>query len=175
MINEKNPLTSFVEDSRRLWIRLGRLEKKAPRHSLPRTVRCLAVVVLLFAFVVPVAKAGKESGESAQAIQDPDRDGLESRLETELGTNPRSSDKDGESKRIDIAIEDKDLLVIKESEGLFRAVIGIYNKGSAPSPKFGVYFYAGDPDKGGRLLATHGSGPIMPGDIWREGTRPHRL
>ena len=80
-----------------------------------------------------------------------------------------------ESAKVDISIEDKDFEVIKESEGLFRAVIGIYNKGSAPSPKFGVYFYAGDPDRGGRLLATHGAGPIMPGDIWREGTLPHRL
>ena len=57
MINEKNPLTSFVEDSRRLWIRLGRLGKKTQRHSSPRTVICLVVVVLLFIFIVPVAKA----------------------------------------------------------------------------------------------------------------------
>jgi hypothetical protein len=96
MINEKNPLTSFVEDSRRLWIRLGRLGKKTQRHSSPRTVICLVVVVLLFIFIVPVAKAGKESGDSVQAVQDPDRDGLESRLEAELGTNPRSSDTDGD-------------------------------------------------------------------------------
>jgi len=80
-----------------------------------------------------------------------------------------------ESAKVDIAVGDKDFDVMKVSDGLFRAVIGIYNEGSAPSPKFGVYFYAGDPDKGGRLLATHGAGPIMPGDIWREGTHPHRL
>jgi len=96
MINKKNLLTSLVEDSRSLLIRLGRLEKKTQRHSPPHTVRCLIVVVLLFAFIVPAAEAGKQSGDSVQAVQDPDRDGLESRLEAELGTNPRSSDTDGD-------------------------------------------------------------------------------
>jgi hypothetical protein len=96
MINEKNLLASLVEDSHRLWIRLGRLEKKVPSHSLPRTVICLVVAVLLFAFTVPIAEAGKQSGDSVQAVQDPDRDGLESRLEVELGTNPRSSDTDSD-------------------------------------------------------------------------------
>ncbi|HUU17182.1 MAG TPA: CARDB domain-containing protein [Sedimentisphaerales bacterium] len=80
-----------------------------------------------------------------------------------------------ESTKVDIAIEDKNLKVTKLSDGLFQAVIRIYNKGSAPSPEFGVYFYAGDPDKGGRLLATHSAGPIMPGDSWGEGTHPQRL
>ncbi len=80
-----------------------------------------------------------------------------------------------ESAKVDIAIDDESLRVTRVSDGLFRAGITIYNKGSAPSPKFEVYFYAGDPDKGGRLLAPHGAGPIMPGDIWREGTHPHRL
>ncbi|MFB0553875.1 MAG: CARDB domain-containing protein, partial [Phycisphaerae bacterium] len=80
-----------------------------------------------------------------------------------------------ESTKIDIAIDDKDLVVTKLSDELFQAVIRIYNKGSAPSPEFGVYFYAGDPDKGGRLLATHAAGPIMPGGSWGEGTHPQRL
>jgi len=63
-----------------------------------------------------------------------------------------------ESTKVDIAIEDKNLEVTKVSDGLFRAVIGIYNRGSALSPKFGVYFYAGDPDKGGRLLVSFRQG-----------------
>ncbi|MFB0524228.1 MAG: CARDB domain-containing protein, partial [Phycisphaerae bacterium] len=70
--------------------------------------------------------------------------------------------------KIDIAIGDKDLTVTKHSDGSFRAEIAIYNKGSYPLPQFGVNFYAGDPDKGGRLLASHAAGPIMPGDGWGE-------
>ena len=80
-----------------------------------------------------------------------------------------------ESAKVDIAIDDENLRVTKLSAGVFSAGIAIYNKGSAPSPKFKVFFYAGDPDKGGRFLAPHGEGPIMPGDVWREGTHPHRL
>jgi len=40
-----------------------------------------------------------------------------------------------------------------------------------------VYFYAGDPDKGGRLLShpSQSAGPIKPGGSWLEGTHPHRL
>ena len=72
------------------------------------------------------------------------------------------------SAKIDIAIDDKDLIVRKQPDGSVYAMIRIHNKGSYPFPKFGVYFYAGDPDKGGRLLATHGAGPIMPGDGWGE-------
>ena len=73
-----------------------------------------------------------------------------------------------EASDVDIAVEDKDLVVKKQPDGHFQAEIRIYNKGSVPSPKFGVYFYAGDPDEGGRLLARHGAGPIMPGGSWGE-------
>jgi hypothetical protein len=79
------------------------------------------------------------------------------------------------SAKVDIAVDDRDLRVTKLSERVVTAGIAIYNKGSAPSPRFKVYFYAGDPDKGGRLLARHGAGPIMPGDVWGEGTHPHKL
>jgi hypothetical protein len=73
-----------------------------------------------------------------------------------------------ESTKVDIAIEDKNLTVTKQPDGSFRAEIAIYNKGSYPLPQFGVNFYAGDPDKGGRLLASHAAGPIMPGAGWGE-------
>jgi len=73
-----------------------------------------------------------------------------------------------ESSEIDIVVENKDLVVKKQLDGRFQAEIRIYNKGSVPSPKFGVNFYAGDPDKGGRLLAQHSAGPIMPGSSWGE-------
>ncbi|MEN6425050.1 MAG: transglutaminase domain-containing protein [Phycisphaerales bacterium] len=69
---------------------------------------------------------------------------------------------------IDIAVDDTSLDVKPNADGSFTAMITIRNKGVAPSPRFGVYFYAGDPQKQGRLLATHGSGPIMPGGTWRE-------
>jgi beta-lactamase regulating signal transducer with metallopeptidase domain len=73
-----------------------------------------------------------------------------------------------ESTKLDIAVEDKNLVVTKQPDGLFKALIRIYNKGSMSVPQFGVHFYAGDPDKGGRLLATHAAGPIMPGGNWGE-------
>ena len=73
-----------------------------------------------------------------------------------------------ESSEVDITIDNKDLVVQKQPDGRFLARIRISNKGSIPSPRFGVYFYAGDPDKGGRLLSRHGAGPIMPGGSWGE-------
>ncbi|UCE49973.1 MAG: M48 family metalloprotease, partial [Phycisphaerales bacterium] len=73
-----------------------------------------------------------------------------------------------ESSEVDIAVKDKDLTVTRQPDGRFKALIRIHNKGSVPSPQFGVYFYAGDPDEGGRLLARHNSGPIMPGGSWGE-------
>ncbi|RPJ39895.1 MAG: hypothetical protein EHM35_01125, partial [Planctomycetaceae bacterium] len=69
---------------------------------------------------------------------------------------------------IDMAVEDTSLSVKANADGSFTATIRIRNKGAAPSPEFGVHFFAGDPQKGGRLLATHSSGPIMPGGTWGE-------
>ncbi|MFB0554859.1 MAG: CARDB domain-containing protein, partial [Phycisphaerae bacterium] len=141
MINEKNLLTSLVEDSRSLWTHLGRLEKKAPRHSLPHTVRCIVVIVLLFAFTVPVAEAGEQSGDSVSTV---------------------------ESTKVDIAIGHENLLVTKLSDRVFEVTILLRNRGSVLLPRFKVYFYAGDPDKGGRLLSAQNAGPITPGDTWAE-------
>jgi hypothetical protein len=69
---------------------------------------------------------------------------------------------------IDMAIGNESLAVTANADGSFKATITIRNKGAAPSPEFGVYFYAGDPQEKGRLLATHASGPIMPGGTWNE-------
>jgi hypothetical protein len=69
---------------------------------------------------------------------------------------------------IDMAVENAGLGVTVNANGSFTATIAIRNKGAAPSPEFGVYFYAGDPQGKGRLLARHGSGPIMPGGTWNE-------
>ncbi len=82
-----------------------------------------------------------------------------------------------ESSKVDIAIEDKDVTVIPESDGRFRAKIRLQNKGSQPIPRLKVHFYAGDPNKGGKKVypAHHNAGPIMPGSTWNEGTLPFTL
>lgn len=69
---------------------------------------------------------------------------------------------------IDMAVGNDSLAVTANADGSFKATITIRNKGAAPTPEFGVYFYAGDPQAKGRLLATHASGPIMPGGTWGE-------
>jgi hypothetical protein len=58
--------------------------------------------------------------------------------------------------------------VTKLSDRLFEAKILIRNNSSVPLPRFRVNFYAGDPDRGGRLLSPQQAGPIMPGDSWAE-------
>lgn len=126
------------------------------------------VVVLTFAFVVTVAKAEKQPGERVQTVQDRDQDDSGSRSEKGLGTNAGTSDAEGESTPIDIAVGDDNLTVAAQPGGSVRAEIEIWNRGSRPLPRFLVYFYAGDPDKGGRLLSRQEAGPIMPGDGWRE-------
>ncbi len=60
-------------------------------------------------------------------------------------------------------------------DGQWQAVVAIRNQGNAPSPKFPVLFYAGHPQKNGRLISTNSAGPIMPNEVWREGTRPFVL
>ncbi len=69
---------------------------------------------------------------------------------------------------MDMAVDDESLGVTANPDGSFTARITIRNKGSMPTPEFGVYFYAGDPQKNGRLLRRHNSGPIMPGGTWGE-------
>ena len=56
------------------------------------------------------------------------------------------------------------MTVTEQPDGSFKAEITVYNKGSDPSPKFEVTFYAVDPDKGKRFLARQAAGPIMPGE-----------
>lgn len=76
---------------------------------------------------------------------------------------------------IDLAIEDKNMAVTKLPNGCFQASISIQNKSNIPSPAFPVHFYIGHPRKGGRLLASHKAGPIMPRSVWNEGTHPFNL
>jgi hypothetical protein len=69
---------------------------------------------------------------------------------------------------IDMVVGNESLAVVANDDGSFKATISIRNKGTAPTPEFGVYFYAGDPQQNGRLLARHAAGPIMPGGTWNE-------
>jgi hypothetical protein len=82
----------------------------------------------------------------------------------------------GPAKDVDVAIEDSDLTLIRLPGGLIRPVIAIHNRGTEDSPSFKVLFYAGDPEEGGRRLHRdiiyHSAGPIEPGGVWRETTRP---
>ena len=77
-----------------------------------------------------------------------------------------------DSPACDIAIGDGGLMVYPQPDGRFEASVLILNKGNAPSPSFSVRFYAGDPDKGGRLVSPNAAGPIMPRSTWQEGTHP---
>ncbi|MFC1793694.1 M56 family metallopeptidase [Planctomycetota bacterium] len=116
-----------------------------------------------------------KSGEAAiSVVVDPgnrveESDEKNNKVSRTISTTVKVKPAEGtESSKVDIAIEDKNLTVKKQADGSFMAQIEIHNLGSAPSPEFGVYFYAGDPDKGGRLLAQHAAGPIMPRGNWGE-------
>jgi len=144
-------LIGVVESKKALHRRIKlMLNRPVPKNAKLGTFGLLVVIVAA-AILLPMAKAQKQSV-----------------------VKPAEST---ESTKVDIAIEDKDLVVTKLSDELFEAVIVLRNKGSVPIPRFSVYFYAGDPDKGGRLLShpSQSAGPIMPGDSWAEGIHPHRL
>ncbi len=68
---------------------------------------------------------------------------------------------------VDLAVTN-DGLRLMNLDGQRKAVITIRNKGNWRSPRCDVYFYAGDPSKGGRLMGRNRAGPIMPGAIWNE-------
>lgn len=57
--------------------------------------------------------------------------------------------------------------------GLHCAIVSIQNQSNRTSPKFGVHFYRGDPNKYGPM--THSAGPIKPGEVWNERTQPFAL
>ena len=70
---------------------------------------------------------------------------------------------------IDMAVEDESLSGDRRTPtGASRRRSRIRNKGAAPSPEFGVYFYAGDPQKKGK---TPGPAQFRPdhagGDLGR--------
>jgi uncharacterized membrane protein len=72
----------------------------------------------------------------------------------------------------DIAIEDIRIHPYREG-GLYSVTVSIRNKAEGVSPKFGVYFYQGDPSDVKPM--THGAGPIEPGDGWNERSMPFAL
>ena len=66
-------------------------------RSIPQNVRLrtlgLTAVLILGTVLLPMARAQKQSVDNASDL---DKDGLENRLEAELGTNPESSDTDSD-------------------------------------------------------------------------------
>jgi hypothetical protein len=74
-----------------------------------------------------------------------------------------------------LVVSEDALSVQRQGDGRYTAVVAIRNAGTERSPEFGVWFYAGDPAKGGRLLGTHSAGPIMPSAAWNEGTLPFEV
>jgi hypothetical protein len=75
----------------------------------------------------------------------------------------------------ELAIGEEGLAVQRRADGQFEASVLLVNRGAAPSPSFSVRFYAGHPERGGRLIAPHAAGPIMPRGSWRESTHPFAL
>ena len=194
-------LIGVVESKKALHRRIKIMLNRPVPKSAKLGILGLVIIIIIGAILLPMAKAQKQSFDKNLAVMDLDKDGLENQLEEKIGTNPKSTDTEveeldetnnkasrtisttvkvkpaeiNESTKVDIAIEDKDLVVTKLSDQLFEAVIVLRNKGSVPIPRFRVNFCAGDPDKGGRLLSPQAAGPIMPGGSWAEGNPQLRL
>ena len=184
-------LIGVVESKRALNRRIKIMLNRPVPKSAKLGILGLVVIIITGAILLPMAKAQKQSVGTSPAVTDLDKDGLENPLDEKPGANSISTDTEvgnsdetnkqassqtilqreqhkSESSAIDIVIDNKDLVVTKLSDQLFEAVILLRNKGSVPIPRFRVNFYAGDPDKGGRLLSPQQAGPIMPGDSWGE-------
>ena len=84
----------------------------------------------------------------------------------------KTADLKKESVETDVAIEDIRIKPYQQG-GLYSVTVSIRNKSKGVSPKFGVYFYQGDP--GEVKPMTHGAGPIEPGDVWNECSMPFAL
>jgi beta-lactamase regulating signal transducer with metallopeptidase domain len=143
-------LIGVVESKKALEGRIKHMVDQPIAKSARLGVLGLMTVLIFGAILLPMARAQKQSNENTAVDSD---------------TQPQHT---SESAKVDIAIEDKDIEVIKLSDRLFQVTIPLRNRGSVPIPRFRVNFCAGDPDKGGRLLSAQAAGPIMPGDTWRE-------
>ncbi len=67
-----------------------------------------------------------------------------------------------------------------EDRGVYNLRVDIPNKGSLTIPEMRLRFYRGDPgnnlDEAGKVNSgSHGAGPIEPGRVWGESTRPFYL
>ena len=56
----------------------------------------LAMALIFGAILLPMARAQKQSNDDTSTVFDLDKDALENEFEAELGTNPKSSDTDGD-------------------------------------------------------------------------------
>jgi beta-lactamase regulating signal transducer with metallopeptidase domain len=140
----------IVESRKALYRRIKQMLNRPIPQNAKLGIRGLMMILILGAVLLPMARAQKQSTENTAVDSD------------------AQSKYASETTKVDIAIEDKDLEVIKLSDRLFEATISLRNKDSVPIPRFRVNFCAGDPDKGGRLLSAQAAGPIMPGETWRE-------
>jgi hypothetical protein len=92
----------------------------------------------------------------------------------------------------ELVLGQRALSVEQLPDGRFKAEVVIHNIGTGPSPEFPVWFYAGEPEKGGKLLveqlpaqpgqdrgavipAKHTAGPIAANGFFREVTFPFEL
>ena len=150
-------LLGVVESKKALNRRIRHMFNRPIPKNAKLGIRGLIMILIVGTVLLPMARAQKQSNEK-----------------TAIDSNVQQKNK-SESTKIDIPLDAGNLHVTKLSDELIEIGIVFRNQGSAPIPRFRVNFYAGDPDKGGRLLAPHNSGPIMPGDTWAEGTHPHRL
>lgn len=150
-------LIGVVESKKALNRRIRHMFNRPIPNNAKLGIVGLMTILILGAVLLPMARAQKQSIGNVV-----------------IDSDAQPKDK-SESTKIDIPLDAKNLHVTKLSDELIEIGIVFRNQGSAPIPRFRVNFYAGDPDKGGRLLAPHNSGPIMPGDTWAEGTHPQRL
>lgn len=109
----------------------------------------------------------------ARAPQDWDNENRDFRTLDVADLDPRY--KSGLPSTFKLAIGTDALSIQRQPDGRFKAAVLIRNVGADRSPEFALWFYAGEPSKGGRILAKHAAGPIAPSDTWNEGTFPFEL
>jgi len=89
-------LIGVIESKKALHRRIKlMLNRPIPKNAKLGTFGLL-IVIITAAILLPMAKAQKQSVDNAPSVLDLDKDGLENRLEAELGTNPESTDTDND-------------------------------------------------------------------------------
>ncbi len=89
-------LVGVVESKKALEGRIKHMLNRPMPKSVKLGILGLMTVLMLGMVLLPMARAQKQSVDNTSAVLDSDKDGLENKLEAELGTNPKSSDTDGD-------------------------------------------------------------------------------